>query len=76
MNFVTLVLGLLLVGAGFVTLVHKLHDRSMHESLAMLRSAHGDTARAVASFAGLLAPIVTSIAGGLAFLAIGLLTRY
>ena len=76
MNFVTLVLGLLLVGAGFVTLVHKLHDRSMHESLAVVRNAHGETAQAVASFVGLLAPIMASIAGGIAFLAICLLTRY
>ena len=50
MNFVVLTFGILLIGTGFVTLIHKLHDRSMQESLVVLRSAHGDTGRAVAGF--------------------------
>jgi hypothetical protein len=75
MNFVTFVFGIVLVGVGFVTLIRKLHDRSVHESLAMVRNAHGDTARAVGSFVSLLVPIVSSIAGGIAVLAIGVLGR-
>jgi hypothetical protein len=76
MNFVTVALGILLVGAGFVTLVRKLHDRSIHETLAQLTYARGDIASAVSAFAGLLVPIVSSIATGLAFVAVGMLTRW
>jgi hypothetical protein len=75
MNVVTLTFGLLLVIIGFVTLIRKLHDRSMHESLAVLRNAHGDTARAVAAFVTLLVPIVSSIASGIGFVAVGVLGR-
>jgi hypothetical protein len=73
MNFVILAFGILLIGTGFVTLVHKLHDRSMQESLLLLRTAHGDTGRAVGGFVSLLAPIVSSIATGLAILAVAAL---
>jgi hypothetical protein len=73
-NVVTLVFGILLVGTGFVTLIHKLHDRSFHEALAVVRDAHGDTVQAVASFASMLVPIVSSIAGGVAVMALAILT--
>jgi len=75
MELIVLTFGILLIGTGFVTLIHKLHDRSMQESLLMLRTAHGDTGRAVAGFASMLAPIVSSIATGLAMLAVGVLLR-
>ena len=73
MNVVTLVLGILLVGTGFVTLIRKLHDRSVHEALAIVRSAHGDTVGAVGSFVTMMVPIVSSIAGGVAFLVLAVL---
>jgi hypothetical protein len=73
MNVVTLVFGILLVGTGFVTLIRKLHDRSVHEALAVVRNAHGDTVQAVGSFVGMMVPIVSSIAGGIAFLAMAVL---
>jgi hypothetical protein len=72
-NVATLVFGILLVGTGFVTLIHKLHDRSLHEALAVVRDAHGDTVQAVASFASMMVPIVSSIAGGIAFMALAVL---
>jgi len=75
MELIVLTFGILLIGTGFVTLIHKLHDRSMQESLLMLRTAHGDTGRAVAGFATMLAPIVSSIATGLAMLAVAVLLR-
>ena len=75
MDFVVLTFGILLIGTGFVTLIHKLHDRSMHESLAVVRNAHGDTARAIAGFVGLLVPIVSSIATGLAIVAVAAALR-
>ena len=75
MDFVVLTFGILLIGTGFVTLIHRLHDRSMHESLAVVRNAHGDTARAVAGFVGLLVPIVSSIATGLAIVAVAAALR-
>jgi hypothetical protein len=75
MDFVVLTFGILLIGTGFVTLIHKLHDRSMQESLLVLRNAHGDTARAVAAFVGLLVPIVSSIATGLAIVAVAAALR-
>ena len=74
MSFIVLAFGILLIGTGFVTLIHKLHDRSMQESLLMLRTAHGDTGRAVGGFVSLLAPIVSSIATGL-ILAVAVLIR-
>ena len=73
MDFATLVFGILLVGTGFVTLIRKLHDRSFHEALAVVRNAHGDTVRAVGSFVSMTVPIVSSIATGIAFLALGML---
>jgi hypothetical protein len=73
MDLVTLVLGILLVGAGFVTLIRKLHDRSVHEALAVVRNAHGDTVQAIASFASMMVPIVSSIAGGIAFVVLAVL---
>jgi hypothetical protein len=76
MNFVVLAFGILLIGTGFVSLIHKLHDRSMQESLLVLRNAHGDTGRAVAGFVGLLVPIVSSIASGLAILAVAAALRH
>lgn len=75
MDLIVLTFGILLIGTGFVTLIHKVHDRSMQESLLMLRTAHGDTGRAVAGFATVLAPIVSSIATGLAMLAVAVLLR-
>jgi len=76
MNFVVLAFGILLIGTGIVTLIHKLHDRSMQESLLVLRNAHGDTGRAVAGFVGVLVPIVSSIASGLAILAVAAALRH
>jgi len=75
MSFIVLAFGILLIGTGFVTLIHKLHDRSVQESLVVLRSAHGDTGRAVAGFVSLLVPIVSSIATGLAILAVAVALR-
>jgi hypothetical protein len=75
MSFLVLAFGILLIGTGFVTLIHKLHDRSMQESLVVLQSAHGDTGRAVAGFVTLLAPIVSSIATGVAILAVAVMLR-
>jgi hypothetical protein len=75
MNVFTLVLGILFVGTGFVVLVHKLHDRSVHEALAVVRHARGDTARAIASFAGLTLPILSTIAGGIVLLALAVLSQ-
>jgi hypothetical protein len=73
MNVVILVFGVLLVSTGFVTLIRKLHDRTIHETLAELRNARGDAARAISAFAGLFVPIVSAIASGVAFLAVGAL---
>ena len=75
MNFVTLAFGILLIGTGFVTLVRKLHDRTIHESLAQVQFAHGDTAPAVSSFVSVLVPIVSAIASGIAFVVVGVLGR-
>ena len=75
MSFMVLAFGILLIGTGFVTLIHKLHDRSMQESLVVLRNAHGDTGRAVRGFVSLLVPIVSSIATGLAILAVAVALR-
>ena len=72
MNFVALAVGILLVGAGFVTLIRRLHDRSVQESLVVLNAGR-ELAPAISAFAGLLAPIVTAIAGGVAFAALGLI---
>jgi hypothetical protein len=73
MNPVMFVLGLLLIGAGFVTLVRRLHDRSMHETMAVLRSSSRNVGPGIRAFAGLLVPIVTSIAAGVAFVVVGAL---
>jgi hypothetical protein len=73
MNFITAALGIVLIATGFVTLVHKLHDRSIHETLDRVKFPHGDVAAGVSAFVGLLVPIVSSIAGGIAFLLVGLL---
>ena len=75
MNFVTLAFGILLIGSGFVTLVRKLHDRTIHESLAQVQFAHGDTAPAVSAFVSVLVPIVSAIASGIAFVVVGVLGR-
>jgi hypothetical protein len=72
-NVVTLVFGILLVGTGFVTLIRKLHDRSFHEALAVVRDEHGDTVRAIGSVASMMVPIVSSIAGGIAFMVLAVL---
>jgi hypothetical protein len=74
MNAIILVFGVLLVATGFVTLVRKVHDRSLQESLALVRHARGGAAPAVAAFAGLLAPVVSSIAAGIVMLVIGVLS--
>jgi len=75
MNLVIFVFGVLLIGSGFVILIKRLHDRSVHETVAWLKAPGGDTARAVTAFVSLLVPIVTSIATGLAFVAAGVLGR-
>jgi hypothetical protein len=75
MNFVTLALGILLIGTGFVALVRKLHDRTIHESLAQMQFAHGDTAPAVSAFVSVLVPIVSAIASGIAFVVVGVMGR-
>ena len=75
MTFVTLAFGLILILGGFVILVRKVHDRSMHETFAQLTYAHGATAPALSAFVSLLVPIVSSIASGLAFLAVAVLSR-
>jgi hypothetical protein len=67
MNPVMFVLGVLSIGVGFVTLVRRLHDRSMHESLAVLRNSGRNVGPSVTAFVGLLAPIVTSIVVGVVF---------
>jgi hypothetical protein len=74
MNIISLVLGILFVGAGFVVLIHKLHDRSVHEALALIREAHGDLVPAIGSFVGLAMPIVSPIAGGIALMALAVLS--
>jgi hypothetical protein len=73
MSFLVLAFGILLIGIGFVTLIHKLHDHSMQESLVVLRSAHGNTGPAVAGVVSLLVPIVSTIATGLAILSVAAL---
>jgi hypothetical protein len=75
MNFVTLAFGILLIGTGFVTLVRKLHDRTIHESLAQVQFAHGGTAPAVSAFVSVLVPIVSAIASGIAIVVVGVLGR-
>jgi hypothetical protein len=75
MDLAIVVLGTLLVGAGFVALVHRLHDRSFHDAVAVVREAHGDAARAIGGLATLIAPIVSSIAGGIALLALAVLSQ-
>jgi hypothetical protein len=75
MNLVILAFGILLVGIGFVTLVRKLHDRSIHDTLAQLRFARGDTTSAITAFVSLLVPIVSAIASGIAFLAVAVAGR-
>ena len=75
MTVVALLLGTLLVGTGFVRLVWKLHDRSMHESLALLTGAHGHAGQAVAALVSVIVPVVSSIVVGLAFVTVGLLGR-
>jgi hypothetical protein len=75
MNLISLVFGIFLVATGFVVLIHKLHDRSVHEALAAVRDAHGDLVGSCAQFVGLMVPVVSSIAGGLALLAIAILNR-
>jgi len=75
MNPVTFVFGMLLAAAGFVALVRRVHDRSVHETLAVLRNSRGDTGPAVTAFVSLLVPIVSSIASGIAILAVSLMGR-
>ena len=75
MNLLILAFGLLLIGGGFVTLVRKVHDRTFHETLAVLRNAHGQTASAISAFVGVLVPIVSSIASGIAILVVALMGR-
>jgi hypothetical protein len=73
MNPALFVLGVLLIGTGFVTLIKQLHDRTLHESLVEFRGSRSGAGRKATAFLGLLAPIVTSIAAGVAFVAVGLL---
>ena len=75
MNLITLVLGILLVATGFVVLIHKLHDRSVHEALAMVRDAHGNLVESCAQLVGVMVPVVSSIAGGLALMVLAALTH-
>jgi hypothetical protein len=71
MDFVTF--GLVLIAAGFVTLIRRLHDRSMQESILVLNNPIQSASSAVTAFAAVLAPIVSAFAGGIAFVAIGLM---
>lgn len=73
MNPVTFVVGLLLIGTGFVVMVRRLHDRSMHEALAVLGNARGNLGRAMSGLVGLAVPIVTSISVGLALVVVAAL---
>jgi hypothetical protein len=59
--------GLLFIGAGFVTLVWRLHDRSIHEAIAVLRNSSHNVGSSISAFVGVLAPTVTAIAIGVAF---------
>ena len=70
MNPVMFVLGVLSIGVGFVAFVRLLHDRSMHESLAVVRNSGRNVGPSVTAFVGLLAPIVTSIVVGVVFVRI------
>lgn len=70
MNPAMFVLGLVSIGVGFVILVRRLHDRSMHETVAVLRNSRHNVVPSVTAFVGILAPIVTSIALGVAFVAV------
>jgi uncharacterized membrane protein YhaH (DUF805 family) len=75
MSPVTFVLGFLLILSGFVILARRLHDRSMHESIAWLKAPGGNTGRAVSAFVGLVVPILASITTGIVFVAVGVLVR-
>jgi hypothetical protein len=75
MSMVALPFGILFIGTGFVRLVWKLHDRSMHESLTLLTAARSRAGQAVAEFANVLMPIMLSISVGLALVIVGLLGR-
>ena len=75
MNLLFLACGLILIGGGFVALVRKVHDRTLHETLAVLTNAHGHTASALSAFAGVLVPILSSIASGIAILVVALMGR-
>ena len=68
MNILTLALGLLLTMVGFVTLVRRVHDRTLHNAFAEVRFAHTDGA--VTSFVAMLVPIVAQIASGIAVLVV------
>ena len=76
MNLLILAFGLLLIGGGFsIVGCRKVHDRTLHETLAVLRNAHGQTASAISAFVGVLVPIVSSIASGIAILVVALMGR-
>ena len=70
MNPVMFVMGLVSIGVGFVILVRRLHDRSRHETVVVLRNSRHSVVPSVTAFVGILAPIVTSIAVGVAFVAV------
>jgi uncharacterized membrane protein YhaH (DUF805 family) len=75
MNPVTFVLGFLMILSGFVILARRLHDRSMHESIAWLKAPGGNTGGAVSAFVGLVVPILASITAGIAVVAVGVFVR-
>jgi len=75
MNPVTFVLGVVMTGAAFVMFIRRLHDRSMHDAVAIMRATKRDRGQAVVGFASLLAPAVSALAVGLAFVAIGVAGR-
>ncbi|HET9359781.1 MAG TPA: hypothetical protein VFO58_08525 [Vicinamibacterales bacterium] len=75
MSPVTFLLGFLMILSGFVILARRLHDRSMHESIAWLKAPGGNTGGAVSTFVGLVVPILASITAGTGVVAVGVLVR-
>ena len=74
MNVLTLFFGVSLILFGFVTMVRKVHDRSFQENAAMLKYGR-DKAPAISAFVALIAPIVSAISAGIAFVVLGVLAR-
>jgi uncharacterized membrane protein YdjX (TVP38/TMEM64 family) len=72
MNVLTLLFGVSLILFGFVTMVRKVHDRSLQESVALLKDARYK-APVISALALLIVPIVSAISGGIAILALGVI---